>query len=245
MNVLIADDEPLARARLVSMLEEIGNYQVIAEAGSGQEVLQQCHILRPDIVLLDIRMPGMDGLEAARELMKFEPPPAVIFTTAFNDYAVKAFDIHAVGYLLKPVHKERLAEALAGASTLNRMQLAAISDNEQGTGRSHVSVKVRGNIKLIPVEDIYYFQAEQKYVTVCHQGGEDLMDESLKQLEDEFGERFIRIHRNALVARQQLVGLEKQQGGKTCVVLKDIDHRLEVSRRILPDVRKLIREKGS
>lgn len=245
MNVLIADDEQLARSRLVSMLAELGGYKVVGEAGSGQEVLQQCHVLKPDIVLLDIRMPGMDGLEAARELMKIQPPPAVIFTTAYNDYAIKAFDLHAVGYLLKPVHKEKLAEALAGASTLNRMQLAAISENDEGTGRNHVSVKVRGNIRLIPVDEIIYFHAEQKYVTVCHVGGEDLMDESLKQLEDEFGDRFIRIHRNALVARQQLMGLEKKPGGKTCVVLKDSDHRLEVSRRILPDIRKLIREIGS
>jgi two-component system response regulator AlgR len=245
MKILVADDEPLARARMVSLLEEIGGHEVVAEAGSGQEVLQQYQHYRPDIVLLDIRMPGMDGLQAAQELSHMEPPPAVIFTTAYNDYAISAFDAHAVGYLLKPVHKQRLAQALEGARTLNRVQLAAIGKEAGEGGRSHVSVKIRGNIRLIAVEDIIYFQAEQKYVTVCHRQGQEILDDSLKQLESEFGDRFIRIHRNALVAKRQLAGLEKSDSGKTCVILKDSAQRLEVSRRILPEVRRLIRDLGS
>ncbi len=239
-RVLIVDDERLARERLRRMVEALPDSEVVGEAGDGRAALEASARLHPDVVLLDIRMPGMDGLEAARHLATLAEGPAVIFTTAYGDYALHAFEAQAVDYLLKPVRAERLAQALEKARRLTGTQLAAVAGAEP-QGRTHLTSTLLGNLTLIAVADILFLRAEQKYVTVRHGQGEALIEDSLTALEEEFGERFVRIHRNALVARSALLGLEKSGDGAVRVRLKGCDERLEVSRRHLPELRKLVR----
>jgi two-component system response regulator AlgR len=243
MRILITDDEPLARDRLRRLVEEAGEFQVVGEASNGTEALQLSSDLHPDIILLDIRMPDMDGLEAALHLSKLSNPPAVIFTTAFSEHALAAFDHNAVDYLLKPIRRERLEAALKKARKVNRAQLLTLGRNEETDHtRTHISAQISGKIQLVPIENVYYFLAEQKYVTVRHADGEVIIDEPLKSLEEEFGERLMRIHRNALVAKAHLEALEKQASGQWVVKVRDIGSRLEVSRRHLTQVRKQLKE---
>lgn len=241
MKILVVDDEKLARDRLVRIVERLDGYDVVGEAGHGLEAVEQAQALAPDLVLLDIRMPGMDGLEAARHLSMMDSPPAVIFCTAFEEHAVEAFDVQAVGYLLKPVRATDLEEALARASRANRAQLAALSDEELGSGaRTHISARTRRGIELVPVDEIRFFQADQKYVTVRWPDGELLIDDTLRQLELEFGERFIRIHRNALISVRHLEGLERDAQGHYQVKLRGVDDRLDVSRRHVAGLRRFM-----
>lgn len=238
MKILITDDEAPARARLRSLLEELGGYEIVSEAASGAEALRLCESLQPDVLLLDIRMPGMDGLEAARHLASFDKPPAVIFTTAYDQHALEAFDASAVDYLLKPIRRERLGDALRKVRRLTRMQLATIGSRAtSSSARTHLCARVRGNLQLVPIEQVIYCMADQKYVTVRYREGEVLIEESLKSLEQEFGERFLRIHRNALVAWKYLEGVEKASGGRNLVRLREVADGLEVSRRHIADVR--------
>ena len=242
MKVLIADDEPLARSRLRELLAEIGGYQIVGEAANGKDALQQGVQVQPDLILMDIRMPAMDGLEAAMHLSALEQPPAIIFTTAFGDHALAAFETHAVDYLLKPIRKERLENALHKLQQLNRVQLAALNQTKGEThdsrARTHLSVLNRGNLQLVPVAAIRYFKADQKYVTVGFDTGQVLIEESLKDLEEEFSERFFRIHRNALAAAAYVSGLVKGHQGDWLLTLHGVEDQLEISRRHLPEVRK-------
>ena len=243
MNILIVDDEPLARQRLSGLLQNLNGYQPCGEAANGSDCLQQAQELKPDIVLLDIRMPGMDGLEAAHHLNRLSKPPAIIFTTAYSDHALEAFETHAIDYLVKPIKQERLEEALQAAKRLTRPQLQELKESDNGSSvvRTHICIKVRGSLELIPVEDIRYLMADHKYVTLRTVDHEHLIEESLKSLELEFGDIFTRIHRNALVADQYMNGLEKNSDGHCVVVMKDIEDKLEISRRHLPYVRKKIK----
>lgn len=245
MKVLVCDDEQLARERLTRLVADMDGYEVVGEAANGAEAVQRLSETDADIILMDIRMPQMDGLEAARLISQNKAPPAIIFCTAYDDHAVQAFNVNAVGYLLKPVRREALAEALAKARGLNRVQLSALSDvtaaNDQShKQRTHISAKTHRGIELVPVDDIRYFLADQKYVTVRSGRGEVLIDETLKELEDEFGERFVRIHRNSLVARRFIDGLEQISTGHYEVRLKDTDERLTVSRRHVSGLRRLL-----
>lgn len=240
MRVLIVDDEQLARDRLARMLSSLEGYEVVGEAAHGVAALEQIQAQQPEVVLMDIRMPGMDGLEAARHLAALDEPPAVIFCTAYEEHAIQAFDLQAVGYLLKPVRKEHLAEALGKAQRVNKAQLAALGGGE-AQRRTHISARTRRGIELIPVEDVRYFQADQKYVTVRHGGGEVIIDETLRELEDEFGDRFVRIHRSALVAVQHVERLERLAAGRAQIRLRDVAEPLEVSRRHLSAVRRLMK----
>ncbi len=242
MRILIADDEALARRRLRALVDELQAGDVVGEAANGHEALAQAERLGPDVLLLDIRMPGMDGLEAAGHLAKLVQPPAVIFTTAYGDYALAAFEARAVDYLLKPIRKERLAQALGNARRLTRPQLTALEQEDVGAhARTHLSARVKGTIRLIPVETVWYFQAEQKYVTVCHRDGEVLIEESLRALEEEFGARFVRVHRNALVARAALEALERDGLGRLRIKLRGREQRLEVSRRHAAVLRRIMK----
>jgi len=242
MNILIADDEPLARSRLKRLAEESGDIHVVGEAGDGKETLLLCEKTNPDVILLDIRMPGMNGLETAYHLSHLDNPPAIIFTTAFSEHALAAFDSNAVDYLLKPIRQDRLAQALKKARTVNRAQLIELSKNDDADHtRSHISAQISGNIYLVPIDEIYFFQADQKYVTVRHKQGEVIIDDSLKSLEEEFGDRFIRIHRNALVAKAHLDRLDKAAPGQWSVKIRGVDDKLEVSRRHMTIVRKLLK----
>ena len=240
MNVLIVDDEQLARQRLRHMLSGMGE-QVIGEASTGEQALQQTMNSSPDLVLMDIRMPGMDGLETARYINQMDNPPAIIFTTAYSDHALEAFDTHAVDYLLKPIKQDSLANAINAAKRLTRAQIQRLSTQEEGDARRKICVKSRGSLELIPVEEIIYFKADQKYVTLRTDDHEYLIEESLKSLEQEFARRFVRIHRNALVSECHIAGISKNEDGHQCIVLNDTDDILEISRRHLPSIRKKLK----
>ena len=241
MKILIVDDEKPARDRLARMVGELDSHELVGEAVNGLEALGLAQSLEPDIVLMDIRMPGMDGIEAARHIAKLDEPPAVIFTTAFSDHALEAFETHAVDYLLKPVKQERLQAALDAAIRPTRAQASHSEDVlSELEPRQHICARVRGSLVLVPIENIYYFHAEQKYVTVRHVEGEVLIEDALKALETEFGDRFYRIHRNALVSLARLAGMHSENDGHQ-VSFRDIDDVLEVSRRHLPGVRKIIK----
>jgi two-component system response regulator AlgR len=239
MRIVIADDEPLARDRLRMLLAAQPGVEVVAEAEDGEAALHACAELKPDLVLLDIAMPGIDGLEAARHLAAFEPRPAVVFCTAYDAHALSAFDAQAIDYLVKPVRPERLAAALDRARTFAAGRGQAASGN--GQQRTHLCARIRGSLRLIPVEDVHYLQAEEKYVVVHHARGEDLIEESLKSLEEEFGERFVRIHRNCLVARHELVELRRGPDGHVHAVLRHGQAQLEVSRRCVSSLRETVR----
>ncbi|WP_181393997.1 LytTR family DNA-binding domain-containing protein [Stenotrophomonas sp. HMWF003] len=236
LKVVIADDEPLARERLRSLLAEQPGVEVVAEAENGEQALHACAALQPDLVLLDIAMPGLDGLEAARHLATFDPRPAVVFCTAYDAHALSAFEAAAIDYLMKPVRPERLAAALERARTF----LAGRSGHP-GTpsqqARTLLCARLRGSLRLIPIEDIHYLQAEEKYVVVHHARGEDLIEESLKSLEEEFVGRFVRIHRNCLVARHELLELRRNGAGQVQAVLRHGKAPLEVSRRCVASIK--------
>jgi two-component system response regulator AlgR len=241
MKILIVDDEPLARQRLCGVIEELDAGNVVAEGSNGEQAIQLCELHEPDVILLDIRMPGMDGIEAAQHIMKLQAPPAIIFTTAYDEYAIRAFETHVVDYLLKPIRKQRLQEALTAATRLTRAQMQGLAEDASDECRQHISARLGGELRLIPIEDICYFMAEHKYVTVRHREGTVLIEESLKSLEKEFEDRFLRVHRNALVSIACIAALEKDRIGGHKIKLRDLDDTIEVSRRHLPTVRKVMK----
>jgi two-component system response regulator AlgR len=235
-RILIADDEAPARQRLRDLLDECRErfpLAIVDEARTGREVLEVLNREKVDIVLLDIRMPEIDGIEAARHIAGMPDPPAIIFTTAFDSYAIKAFEVNAIDYLLKPIRLERLLAALAktrAGAPVSREALDAAANQP----RRHLSVHERGKIHLVPVSDILYLRAELKYVTVRTAEREYLVEESLTRLEEEFAESFVRVHRNCLVARDAIAGFarnaEESESG-WAVVIKATGEKLPVSRR--------------
>jgi two-component system response regulator AlgR len=237
LSVLIVDDELPARERLQRLVRELPGCAVAGVCSNGTDALALVGKLKPGVVLLDIRMPGMTGIEVARHLGALEHPPAIIFTTAYDEYALEAFESQAVGYLLKPVRSGRLAQALKQASRLRAPQLLGLASAPLAP-RQHVAVRLRDELKLIPVKDIRYFRAEQKYVTVRHTRGEDLIDESLKQLEEEFARDFVRAHRSILVAVAHVEALERCAGDDGYALrLRGEAEPLAVSRRQLAELR--------
>jgi two-component system response regulator AlgR len=239
-RVLIVDDELPARERLKALVQELPGCMVAGMCSNGTDALAEVGKLKPSVVLLDIRMPGMTGIEVARHLGALENPPAIVFTTAYDEYALEAFESQAVGYLLKPVRSERLAQALKQASRLRVPQLLGLNTPSTPlAARQHVAVRVRDELKLIPVKDIRYFRADQKYVTVRHLGGEDLIDEPLKQLEEEFARDFVRAHRSLLVAIAHVEALERTGADDGYALkLRGEAEPLSVSRRQLAELRK-------
>jgi two-component system response regulator AlgR len=220
------------------MLAETSEFEVAGEAGNGESAIDLVDKLTPDVVLLDVRMPGIDGLEVARHLAALPEPPAVIFTTAFDEYALQAFDSDAVAYLLKPIRAEKLRAALAKAERLTRSQLQLVTTAARApTHRLHIGARGRDGLKLIPIDEIFYFHADQKYTTVKHQAGEDLIEDSLKTLEEEFSESFVRIHRNALVNTRYLERIARDADGQHFVHLRGVPDALEVSRRMAGDLK--------
>lgn len=243
MRVVICDDEPLARERLTRIVREEG-HEVVAQAATGLEAIAKVKETVPDVILLDIRMPEMDGIRCAKELNELNNSPAIIFVTAYDHYAIAAFKANAIGYLLKPANKDELVQALSRASLLSHAQLNEISRLEdpmaQHTAtRQHIAARTHRGVELIPLSDIYFFTADQKYVQVRHKGGTVLIDEALKELEQEFGDAFFRIHRNALINLNYLEILEAIDQGQYQVRFKGLPEALAVSRRHLP----LLREK--
>ena len=241
LQILIVDDEPLARSRLRELLGDIEAQvpnQVVAEAGNGLIALELLREQVVDVVLADIRMPGMDGIELASHLGRLPSQPAVIFTTAYDNYAVQAFDLNAVDYLLKPVRAQRLLAALqkVPAQHTDAALLSGIGQELRGTGRTHLSCHERGRLLLVPVGDVLYFKADLKYVTARTIDREYLLDEALTHLETEFAERFIRLHRAVLVAKSALTGFEKAAGDDAeaygWALLRGVPEKLPVSRRL-------------
>lgn len=233
LKIIIADDEGPARNRLRELLEETPGIAIVGEARNGKEALMLTLDTGADLVLLDIRMPQMDGIEAAGHLQKIVPPPAIIFTTAFDSYAMQAFDVNAVDYLLKPIRQERLHNAVAKARALLPSQLAALQGMQRQ--RTHFSVTERGRVLLVPVTDVIYLRAELKYLTVRTRERSYLIEDSLTTIEQEFGEHFLRLHRNCLVAQHCILGYEKRHDGDSengwTVLLRDVPDTLAVSRR--------------
>ena len=243
MRVLVCDDEALARMRLKRLVERC-DMEVVAEAGTGREALASASRLHPDVVLMDIRMPDMDGLEASAHLTRLEPAPAVIFCTAFEDHALQAFRVHALDYLLKPVSEADLRQALEKVRALNQVQLAEVQHRmaaNRPRQRRHISARTYRGLELVQVEDVRYFQADQKYVTVHHTGGSVVINEPLKDLEKEFDGLFVRTHRSTLVALHYIEALEHSgSDGGYEVRLRDLDARLPVSRRHLSALRQAL-----
>ncbi|MGY0504821.1 LytR/AlgR family response regulator transcription factor [Luteimonas sp. e5] len=238
LRVLIVDDEPLARARLRGLLAREAGIDVVGEAADGAAALHACDTLRPELVLLDVRMPGMDGLEVARTLAAQPSPPLIAFCTAHDEHALAAFDWEVLDYLVKPVRGERLAETLRRArARLKRPDIAP-----HAAPRTQLCARLGGHMRLIPVAEIRYMQASEKYVMVHHAAGEDLIEESLKSLEQEFGERFLRIHRNCLIARDALKELRRVGDGQAQVILHGVEQPLDVSRRCLAELRETMRD---
>jgi two-component system, LytTR family, response regulator AlgR len=236
LRVFIVDDEPPARSRLRDLLNDCSeqlDLEVVGEAGNGLEALDKLAEITADVVLLDIRMPQMDGIELAQHLLKLDKPPVVIFTTAYDAYAIKAFDLHVIDYLLKPIRLGRLFEALNRARDAVPVQTEVLRELLPEP-RKNLSIHERGKIHLIPVEQVLYLRAELKYITVRTAEREYLIEESLNSLEKEFATRFVRIHRNSLVAKEAIAGFEK--GGEEGesgwqVKLKGLDELLAISRR--------------
>ena len=246
MKILIVDDEKPARDRLRQLIDDFDEHEVAAEAANGEEAIRLAAETRPDVVLLDIRMPGVDGIEAAHYLNKLDSPPAIVFATAYDEYAIDAFEAKAIGYVLKPVRRERLASALEQAARLATGTLAEVAAApNMESRRRHVCSMSHGQLKLIPLEDVHYFRADQKYVCVHHSGGQDLIDDSLKSLEEEFADDFVRIHRGAVVAVDKIERLAKTADGKHHVILRDGSQQpaneLIISRRHLADVRRRLK----
>jgi len=240
MKIIIVDDEPLARDRLRALINELNLGKVVAEASNGREALNAMRVHQPDIVLLDVRMPGMTGIQLVEQLTTFAPVPAIIFTTAYADHALQAFEHQAVDYLLKPVRKDRLEKALRRAYTLTQTPL--LSPLPTPTARTHITAYLRGELRLIPVNQVYYFIANQKYIVLHWAQGEVLISEALKDLEQEFAGQFLRIHRGILVGIVHIASLVKTGNGRSYIKLKSVENLLEVSRRHLPKVKKILKD---
>jgi two-component system, LytTR family, response regulator AlgR len=248
VQVMIVDDEAPARTRLRDLLGDVAGEvpnAVVGEAVNGLQAIEILGHQAADVLLVDIRMPKMDGIELARHVARLEHPPAVVFVTAFDSYAVQAFELNAIDYLVKPVKAQRLAAALQKARQSLAIPVATLAKLQPG-GRTHLSCHERGRLLLIPVVEILYLKADLKYVAARTASREYLLDESLTHLEEEFAERFIRLHRSVLVAREAIVGFEKctDETGEAQwqALLREVPERLPVSRRQWPLVKSYARQ---
>jgi two-component system response regulator AlgR len=248
LRIFIADDEAPARERLKELLSDLAGElpaEVAGEAATGLEAIERLPTSGAQVLLLDIEMPGLHGLEVARHLSNLAASPAVIFVTAHDRHALEAFELNALDYLLKPVRAERLAAALrkaraGGPPGAERLARAA------PRAREYLSVTERDRIVLVPVRDIVFLRAELKYVTLRTRAAEHLIEEPLVALEREFAETFVRVHRSCLVARAAVRGFERAGGegeeSRWNVVLEGVPERLPVSRRQWSEVRALVKE---
>ena len=248
LKILVVDDEAPARRRLRELLEDCAGalpLVVIGEAGSGREALDLLGGAAADLVLSDIRMPDMDGIELARHLLKLPQPPVLIFTTAYHEHAIAAFEVHAVDYLVKPVRVQRLLAALHKVPRLRPLSDSRL-DRLPAASRRFLSVTERSRVVLVPIEEVIYLKAELKYITIRTSEREYLLEESLTKLEEEFGSRFVRVHRNCLVARDAIRGFERHVSAEGDahweVLLRDVPEALPVSRRQQFIVREIGRE---
>ena len=244
MKILVVDDEPLARERLLRLLGRIRPDAQCLQAASGVEALQLVAAGEPDLILLDIRMPGMDGIEVAASLDALESPPAVIFCTAYDEYALQALQHQAMAYLLKPVREAQLERALQGAVRINRAQLASLrQEGGSDVARSTISCHTHRGFESVAVADVRCFIAGQKYVTAVAPEMELLIPDTLKDLEREFEGRFLRVHRNALVALDHVERLEKAEDGSWRVILQGLAQTPAISRRHLSEVKQRLAQR--
>ena len=248
LSVMIVDDESPARVRMRDLLADVAGEvpnAVVAEAANGLQAIEAIALHPVDVVLADIRMPKMDGIELARHIGGLERPPAIIFVTAYDTHAVQAFELNAIDYLVKPVRANRLAIALQKVQRSRPAPTKVLAELQQGA-RTHLSCHERGRLLLIPVSDIIYLKADLKYVTARTASREYLLDESLTHLEEEFSERFIRLHRSALAAKDAIAGFEKgapdDGDNHWQALLRGISERLPVSRRQWPLVKTYARQ---
>ena len=246
MKVLIVDDEGPARERLRQIVDDLDDYEFAGEASNGEQAISLVSDTRPDIVLLDIRMPGLSGIETAHHFNALDHPPAVVFTTAYDEHAVEAFEARAIGYVLKPVRRNRLEAALQQASRLAGSTLNDIAQQSgMATARKNICVREQSRLTLISIDNIDFFRADQKYVAVHHENGISLIDDSLKSLEAEFANDFVRIHRGALIKVNRIETLDNTADGKTRVILRggpqDNDDQLIISRRHVAEVRRRLK----
>ncbi len=242
MKVLLVDDEHLARERLLRLVGKVRPDAECVQAADGIEALARAEEHAPDLVLLDIAMPGMDGIEVAAALDGVENPPAIIFCTAYDEYALQALQHQAVAYLLKPVREAQLVRALEGAGRVNRVQLASLRDSA-GSARTHISHQSRRGMESVPLEEVRCLVAEDKYVTACTPDSELIISESLVELESELGDSFLRCHRNALVAAAHVTRLQRDGEGAWYLELDGVERRVQVSRRHLKSVRERLADR--
>jgi two-component system response regulator AlgR len=251
LKVFIVDDEAPARRRLRELLDDCTtavSLRVVGEAASGREALSLLGSTPADLVLTDIHMPDMDGIELARHLLKLPAPPLLIFTTAYHEHAIAAFEVHAIDYLVKPVRVQRLLSALDKVPRLRPLSDAKL-ERLPSAARRFLSVTERSRVVLVPIEEIVYLKAELKYITIRTADREYLLEESLTRLEDEFGARFVRVHRNCLVARDAIRGFERRVSADGDahweVLLRGVNEALPVSRRQQYIVREIGRDSGA
>lgn len=249
MRILIVDDEPLARQRLEALLQgdelEEFNIEIVGQASNGEEGLAMALAHKPDVILLDIRMPGLDGLQVARHLSSMGEAPSIIFTTAYDEHALAAFDAQAVGYLLKPIRQQKLIESLTRAAQLSDLQLGNLVEKEVGQKRDRFCINKRGELHFIPLNEIRYFMADQKYVSLYfyknNKWHEEIIDDTLKELEQEFGDHFLRVHRNALVSKNGIEKLTRDEEGHYHMHIQDLSEAISVSRRQVKAVKTLLK----
>lgn len=232
MRIVIVDDEPLARARLAALLRECEGAEVVASVGDGEAALAACAETRPDLLLLDIAMPGLDGIDTARRLAVLPDSPQLVFCTAYEQHALEAYELRAADYLLKPVRIERLREALVRAQALRQRRPPPVAT---------LLAQVHGAPVRIPLAEVLYLSADEKYVTVHRAAGEVLVEQSLKAIEAMFPERFVRVHRGCLIPVERLLGLRRDPDGTVRALIAGSDAAPEISRRNLAAVRKLLR----
>lgn len=242
ISIFIVDDESLARERLKRLISSIPGYEILGEAENGNEALKQIPRLKPDVVLLDIRMPGEDGLSVANKLTSMDFQPAIIFCSAYDEYAISAFKFNAIGYLLKPARKEELSQVLSNAQRLNQLQIKQVKyqlEGQDAESKTFVANTWQGK-ELIPLKQIYFFRSDQKYLTVVHEQGETLSDQTLKDLELLYPDWLIRVHRNTLVNKKMITGLHKKADGHYEVQLQNCPQPVSISRRHVSDLKEFL-----
>lgn len=243
-SVVILDDEAPARERLARLVNQLSGYRVEATFADGLEAISQIKLLQPDLALLDIAMPGISGIEVAKHISGFDTAPAILFCTAYDQYAIEAFEAGAVGYLMKPVRLEKLEQALAAASRVSKLQLQKLSEIDAQVPvevkSETLKVKSQRGIELIPLNDVYCFVADDKYVTAKHLNGESLLEESLAQLEERFSKDFVRCHRSALVRIDAIQRLDRSSDGVSVLKLTNQDETVPVSRRHAHEIREIL-----